>query len=54
MCYVATMDKYSAASDRLPLSKTTLVDVFGDADPEMCEFPDPNGRDQRLEVARVC
>ena len=25
------MDKYSAASDRLPLSKTTLVDVFGDA-----------------------
>jgi hypothetical protein len=30
------------------------VDVFGDADPEMCEFPDPNGRVQRLEVACVC
>ena len=37
------MDKYSAAADRLPLSRTALVDVFGDADPELRELPAPAG-----------
>ncbi|PHQ41857.1 hypothetical protein Z052_12400 [Halorubrum sp. C191] len=49
------MDKYSATSDRLPRSGTTLVDMFGDADSELCELPVPlDLRDRRLEMAREC
>ncbi len=49
------MDNYSAASDRLPLSGTTLMGMFGDADPELCELPAPiDLRDRRLEMARGC